>query len=75
MWAYGEIGYHTGLMSRYSEFKSRYAYKRANFFLMCFLRYVKKYILQLLLINYGGSTGNNRNTINFLWLKALIIFN
>ena len=32
MWAYGEIGYHTGLMSRYSEFKSRYAYKRANFF-------------------------------------------
>ena len=33
MWAYGEIGYHTGLMSRYSEFKSRYAYKESEFFL------------------------------------------
>ena len=38
MWAYGEIGYHTGLMSRYSEFKSRYAYKEREFFFVLCVR-------------------------------------
>ncbi len=33
MWAYGEIGYHTGLMSRYPSSSLGMPIKRANFFL------------------------------------------